>query len=195
MGKGRADAPFKDNSYIAALMVIATAQPADAGATFRWTRLLTRRKWFIRKNAAGTAWDVTKENSAGTVAPVDDTGSDIFNTRTPSATLKLYIYDNAGSFLGGSPLANGDFSRQEKDFTYRLEKNCGGGVWVRCFEIHVGQVTSAKRIDTTGTVATDFQGIENSYSLVTLDCIITEAEVRALVGGALPINIAADANN
>lgn len=41
----------------------------------------------------------------------------------------------------------------------------------------------------TGVVATDFKGKENSNKIRILDMKITTAEVRAIVGGELPIMI------
>jgi hypothetical protein len=106
----------------------------------------------------------------------------------------LYIYDNSELTPADSHAnAVGDFVYDEKDFTYRIAHH-DGGVWQTGAEFHIGQKIIAKRIDTTGTVATDWQGIENSTAVRTLDLLVTEVKIRAIVGGNLPIQISPNAN-
>ncbi len=192
MGQGRGD--FPNQTYTCPIMVIGTVSPAAAvSQTFRWKRLLSRRSWNIRKNAAGTGWDVTQRSRRG--FPDDDTGADTFNDPTPSATRKIYIYD-CSALMPGNVAADkvGDFIYEEKDFTYRVDINVRGG-WQTCAEKHYGQSIKVKRKATTGTTASDWDGVENSFAERTLSATITEAEVRGIVGGALPITIDPTANN
>ena len=194
MGQGRADAPFKDNSYISPLMVIGTISPAAAaGLTFRWKRLLTRRSWFIRKDPSADKWKVTQDARRG--FPDDDTGDDAFNDPTPSANMKIYIYDNSGDYFPSNPLNKvGDYIYHEKDFTYRVDLSRRGS-WITCAQFHVGQKIIAKRKATTGRVADDWDGVENSTAVRTLSVDVTEAKVRSIVGGSWPIEIDAGANH
>lgn len=60
--------------------------------------------------------------------------------------------------------------------------------------MNVGQKTIAKRKATTGYVPDDWEGIENSNAERILGCTISEAEVREMVGGDLPIEIDPGAN-
>ena len=192
MGQGRRD--FPNIAYTSPLLVIGTVTPAAAlTLTYRWKRLITRRSWNIRKNAAGTRWTVIQRTRRG--FPDDDTGSGVFNSAIPSASHKIYIYDDS-ALLPESDPANqiGDFIREEKDFTYRVEVNVRG-TFRTCAEIRVGQIIITRRKAATGTVATDWDGVENSTAIRTLDATLDAAEVRGMVGGALPIDIDAHAND
>jgi hypothetical protein len=194
MGTGRADAPFANASYISATLVIGRVFPAAAATrfTFRWQRLITRRSWRIRRNAAGTRWSVTFRNQRGPLD--DDTGAPDFNDATPSTPARrMYMYDNSGDFLGPETLAVGEYIHHKKDFVYRIWIRLNG-VWSICSAIHLGQVITARRIATSGTVATDWTGIENSTAIRRVNMTITEPTVRAIVGGSDPIDIAAGAN-
>jgi hypothetical protein len=193
MGDGRAD--FPGQAYTAPIVVVGQASVADAAAVFRWRRLIQRRSWFIRLNAAGNGWDVTQRSRRGFPAADDDTGLDIYNDPTPSATRRMYIYDNS-ALIPGTAAANkvGDFINEEKQFTYILERDNGGGVFVECKRMNVGQVITVRRIAITAATNTSWTGVENSNAVRTLTVQITEAKVRAIVGGALPITIDAGAN-
>lgn len=70
----------------------------------------------------------------------------------------------------------------------------GGGAWTKAAELDVGQTIIVKHI-AVGDVAVAFQGVENLNQVRILDTVVTEAEVRNIVGGTLPITIAADATN
>lgn len=192
MGQGRGDFPAA--AYTSPVEVVATVSPSGAtGLTFRWKRLISRRSWNIRHNAATASWTVTQRSRRG--FPDDDTGDASFNNAVPNANRRMYIYDDS-ALLPGNAAADriGDFLREEKDFTYRLERN-NRGTWVKCAEFRVGQLITVRRIATTGTTATDWSGIENSTAIRILSATINESKVRAIVGGADAITIAATANN
>jgi GT2 family glycosyltransferase len=192
VGQGRSDAPFKGNSLVSPLMVIGTVIPAQKAFTFRWKRFLFSRSWFIRLNAAKTAWVVTQRGKVG--PNTDDTGSSIFNSTVPSPQLKLYIYDNPGLMLGNDSVSKvGDFVRLEDDFLYQVQRNVGG-TWQTCAQFHVGVLAIAKRKAVTGTVPNDWTGVECSSAIRTLNAVIDQTKVRAMVGGSLPIQINAAAN-
>ncbi|MFO1498143.1 MAG: hypothetical protein U1G07_07080 [Verrucomicrobiota bacterium] len=192
MGQGRGDFPAQ--AYTSPLEVVATVSPSGAaGITFRWKRLITRRSWNIRHDAAGPRWNVTQRTRRG--FPSDDTGDGSFNNAVPNANRRMYIYDDS-ALLPGNDAADriGDYIYEEKDFTYRLERD-NRGTWVTCAEFRVGQIIKVRRIATSGTVATDWSGQENSTDIRTLSATIDEAKVRGIVGGADPIVIAPTANN
>jgi hypothetical protein len=196
IGTGRGDAPFAGSSYISPLMVIGKVIPDEAAnlVTFRWNRTYSDRRWHIRLNAARTKWLVTLRSPAN--ENQEDTGASDFNDTTPSPTeRKIYIYDNPGQYLvNDAALTVGDFIRSDVAFTYRLQIVNGATVQT-IKQVDVGLVIAAKRTATTGTVPGDWTGIEISTAIRTLDRIITEPEVRTIVGGTLPIEIDANANN
>lgn len=198
MGDGRGETPGQ--SYTSPLMMIGTITPPSAySSTYRWQRLITRRSWYVRLDSTGTKWVVTQRSSRGTTTPDDDTGDPAFNDPTPSSsTGKVYIYDNSALFLGtdNGDTNNkiGDFIREEKAFIYKLQR-LQGTTWIDVATANVGQLIIVKRKATSGTVSSDWDGLENSTAKRTLDATISEAEVRAMVGGTLPIEIATNANN
>lgn len=201
MGQGRFTLPGL--VYTSPLMVIGQITPNSAySSTFRWVRLLRRRSWYIEKNAVGTQWFATQRSrlpaQPAAFDYVDDTDPNgTFNDSTPSNTGKIYIYDNsaiAPSNAHGQNLRVGDFIREEKAFINYVEY-FNGSKWVRIGRLPVGQITIIKRIATTGVVADDWQGIENSTAARTTDAIITSSEVRKMVGGDLPIVIDVNTNN
>jgi hypothetical protein len=195
LGQGRID--FQGTAYTSPIMVIGTIKPPSAYSfTYRWVRLITRRSWYIRFDNANNRWVVTQRSSRGTAAPEDDTGAANYNDPTPSsATGKVYIYDNSALAIVSDPNDNiGDYIREEKAFVYRLERQ-DGSTWRLLTQMNVGQIILTRRKATTGVVADDWQPIENSNLKRTLDATITEGEVRATVGGNLPIFIDPGANN
>lgn len=192
MGQGRGD--FPGAAYTSPLEVVATVSPSGAsGVSFRWKRLITRRSWNLRHDAANARWTVTQRSRRG--FPDDDTGDASFNNAVPNANRRMYIYDDS-ALLPGNVAADrvGDFLHEQKDFTYRLERD-NRGTWVPCAEFHVGQVITVRRIATTGVTATDWSGVENSTAVRTVSATIDEAKVRAIVGGTDAITIVATANN
>ena len=66
--------------------------------------------------------------------------------------------------------------------------------WLKVSELDVGQTIVTKRV-ATGDTAAAFQGLENLNQARKLDVLISTSEVRAIVGGTLPIVILQDANN
>ncbi len=185
MGKGRIDAP--DVAYTAPIQVIATV-PAVPGADWQWYRLLELRSWAIKKDPTGTFWGVIKLKPH--TGPNPDYGATApnYDTRIPSGTGKLYIYDNSGTIPSESNISVGDFICEKKQFTYKLyDKGDGTALPKLLGQLDVGQKIIAKRIGTAGNVPADFQGVENSNTVRVLKMTITEAEVRAIVGGNLPI--------
>ncbi len=186
MGKGRQD--FPDKAYTAPIQIIGTV-PALANVQWQWKRTITFRSWYIRQNAQGNGWTVSVRRPK--IGPRSDKATTNFEDFTPSAAGKIYIYDNSALGPADGPpnsTAVGDFVYEKKQFMYEIENNAGGN-WTVLGKLDVGQKLIAKRIALTGTVATDFQGIENSNQERVLDLTITEAEVRAIVGGTLQITI------
>lgn len=198
MGQGRGDIPG-NIAYTSPLVMIGKVSPdaaADGSITFRWTRLITRRSWNIELSSDGTQWLVTQRSSR---IASDDTGSPVFQDATPSTLLKsIYFYDDSALLPGNDPNDAGekigDYIREEKAFTYSVEYQ-NGSTWQTVSQTSVGQIEIVKRKALTGVVSDDWNGIENSTAIRTVDALITEAEVRAMVGGTLPIKIDANANN
>lgn len=194
MGDGRADAPGE--AYTAPILMIGRVFPEESARrfTFRWQRLITRRGWRIRRDAAGPRWTVTQITRRGPL--VDDTGDPDFNDATPSTPgRRLYMYDCSAlnADMRADPAAVGDFLHEKKDFIYRVFVNLNG-VWTLASATHVGQIITARRRATGGTVATDWVGVENSNEIRRLNTTISEADVRAIVGGTDPITLAPGAN-
>jgi hypothetical protein len=194
MGDGRRDAPGE--AYTAPIMMIGRIFPAESATrfTFRWQRLLTRRAWRMHRDPAGPRWTVTQEASRGPL--VDDTDAGDFNDATPSTPgRRIYIYDCSALNIDmrTDPAVIGDFLHEKKDFIYRVFVQLNG-VWTLASATHVGQVITARRRATTRTVASDWVGVENSNEIRRLTTTISEAEVRAIVGGTDPITLAPGAN-
>jgi hypothetical protein len=192
MGQGRAEHPGK--AYTSPLEVIATVTPDEATTlTYRWKRFITRRSWNIRHDPATKTWNVTQRTRRG--FPSDDTGDDSFNDAVPNANGRMYIYDDSALTPESIPANRiGDYIYEEKDFTYRVERD-NRGTFVICAEIRVGQIIKVRRIALTGTTVTDFAGLENSTAIRTVTATIDETKVRGIVGGTDAINIAANANH
>jgi hypothetical protein len=194
MGDGRRDAPRE--AYTAPIMVIGRIFPAESATRFtlRWQRLITRRAWRIHRDSAGPRWNVTQEARRGPL--VDDTGADDFNDATPSTPgRRIYMYDCSALNIDmrTDPAVVGDFLHEKKDFIYRVFVRLNG-VWTLASATHVGQVITARRRATTGTVTSDWVGVENSNEIRRLNTTISEAEVRAIVRGTDAIAIAPGAN-
>jgi hypothetical protein len=192
MGQGRAERP--GTVYTSPLEVIATVTPDEATKlTYRWKRLITRRSWNIRQDPTTKTWNVTQRTQRGPLS--DDTGSASFNNAVPNANGHMYIYDDSALSPESIPANRiGDYIYEEKDFTYRVERN-NRGTFVTCAEIRVGQIIKVRRAALTGTTATDFTGLENSTAIRTVTATINEAKVRGIVGGTDAIQIDANANN
>ena len=189
MGTGRSDKPGQ--AYTAPVQVIGKV-PSLPGANWRWVRWRVRRSWVIQMNEEGTGWNVTHRSKE----PYDDDiGDPKLNDNTPSQTGHIYIHDPSAMLPAVVPFTKvGDFLYEEKQFTYKIETNAGG-VWIKAAELDVGQTIIAKHIAVSVDVAVAFQGVENLNQVRILDTVVTEAEVRSIVGGTLPITIAADATN
>lgn len=196
MGQGRVD--FQGLAYTSPIMVIGQVSPSSAySGTFRWTRLIRRRSWYIEFNSATNTWNVSWRSSRGIITPDIDTGNPEFNDPTPSGTGKIYIYDNSAllpSFGNGANLAVGDYIREEKAFTYLVDY-WDGSRWVRAGRRNIGQVIIVRRQALTGIVSSDWLGVENSNQTRRLDAVIKSNEVRSMVGGTAPISISASANS
>jgi len=192
MGTGRWEWPRQ--AYTAPIQVIGTT-PSIPNVSWRWKRLISRRSWVIWKDADGNGWTVAQSDKLGAPPPpVDDTKSPQFRDETPSPAGKIYIYDSSGILPAKEIYTDvGDYLYAEKQFTYQIETNAGGN-WQKVAELDVGQTIITKRIS-AGSTAASFEGIENSNQVRKLDVVISESEVRQIVGGSLPILIVQTANN
>jgi len=197
MGQGRDNLPGA--AYTAPMLMVGQVTPPTAYRDlFTWVRVVKHRSWWIRKSANGSQWVVTPRFTYpvppypyGYVDDSDKTGET--SDSTPSATGKIYMYDNsalAPADGGGNALHVGEYIRQEKAFIYtvkffdqQLMKTSTVGT------MNIGQIIVVKKIGNTNVVANDWQGIENSNATRLLDTIIKMEEVRAIVGGTLPIDL------
>jgi len=164
------------------------------GLTFRWIRTITRRSWYIHND--GTQWIVTQRSNRGVPNPADDSGGPAYDTTTLSSSNKLYSFDDSALDLSHDEISAsvGDFVYEEKQFNYEVDVRIGG-VWFKVASQAEGQILNAERTGSTGTVASDWAGVENSFSARTIPVQITEGDVRAIVGGTEPISIDAHAND
>jgi hypothetical protein len=204
MGTGRTDPPFAGNSYISTELVVAKVQPnaAAAGFTYAWTRVKLWRELDIKKSSDGSHWNVTRDSvSAGSPALANDTDDGSHQTTVPSAKNILYSYDASGDYMANhASAAVGDYSLDEKKFIYTLTISMGSKV-VATVNFPIGQFIVAKRVNTTGTTSTDWQGISCRASSVNIpDCQMPNdaahvAIIRGIVGGSLPITIDSHAND
>lgn len=128
MGQGRSD--FPGGAYTAPMLMIGQVTPTTAYQDlFKWIRVRKYRSWYIRKSADGSQWIVTQRFKYPTDPQpfnyVDD--SDLNGSTsdsTPSATGKIYMYDNsalAPADGGGGALQAGEFIREEKAFIYTVQ--------------------------------------------------------------------------
>jgi hypothetical protein len=192
MGQGRGEPGNAGNSYVHSLLVIAKVFPSIApNPTYTWKRVYRDRGVIIKKASDGTHWDVSAVNNAqnhcGFPTPELDTGDSAFYTIVPSPKNVLYIYDNAGAQLQMfAACGAGDYAYEETDFTYTLTTQWGS---LSASEgMHVGQTILAQRVATSGIVATDWVGKGNIINTSNIpSCQITEAKIRQIVGGNVPI--------
>jgi len=109
------------------------------------------------------------------------------------------MYDNSALLPtdgNGNALLNGEFIREEKAFIYTVQLFDQTALkWSSVGRINIGQIIIVKKKDSTGVVANDWQGIENSNKARILDAKITEGEVRDMVKDTLPIVIDSSTNN
>jgi hypothetical protein len=175
-GDGRQENPGK--AYVTAIVIEGNVHRFKTAPPLRWKRYLTRRdrgigesdgSWFVLENQ-----DNKKDNA-------DDT-SDGGNDGTPSATGKIYSYDNSGMDFGNLSGHNGDYRQVKKQFVYEVDAQVSG-VWIKCASIKVAQVIVIKMVNG------QWQAVSSTVTEGDVDCNITQQEVRDLVGGTEPIII------
>jgi hypothetical protein len=178
VGLGRRDYPGA--CYTSSLVVTAKVPPSSAiNISYSWNRTYNSHVVLIQWNGL-TKWNVNQLYYK-TVQP-DDTDHE-YETSTPSPNGQLYIFDNPALDLADNcDSANvGDYAYLETDFTYTLTISIGTSTTTRT--MHVGQTILAKRVNTTGITATDWQGIENLVSTSGIpNCQITFDKVHSIVG-------------
>jgi hypothetical protein len=116
---------------------------------------------------------------------IGDSSYNVYHTETPSPENLLYCFDNpALDLINNFDSASvGDYAYEETDFTYTLTVTIGSAPPSKC-TMHVGVTTLAKRVSNdTGTVAGDWQGVENIISSSNVpNCQITFDKVHNIVG-------------
>jgi len=193
MGTGRTDAPFIHQSYICSLLMMARVPSPHYGLSYSWNRTLRHRFWEIKRSPDGSKWIVTEEAGGGGLEQ-DMGDTEGYHTNVPSSKNVLYAYDCTGDNMSlYTDERIGDFVYGEKDFVYTIRVGVAAEFGV--VECHVGQFMKSVRIDTSGVdAAGDWRGLGNIVSTTRVpDLTITEAKVRSVVGGDLPIVF--DANN
>ena len=194
IGLGRRDLPGA--CYTASLILAAKVMPATAtNVSYSWNRTYNRHAVLIQWNGI-SRWNVNQVNYQ-TALP-DDQYTD-YQTDIPSPESLLYIWDNpAMDLIDNFDTAQiGDYAYLEYDFTYNLTIIIGSATTTRT--IDVGQTILAKRVNKTGNVATDWQGLENIVSTTNIpNCQINFTKVHAIVGylpfPSLQINIPTNIN-
>ena len=220
MGKGNIEPSLVDRVYLSQIIVTAKEMAPSPGVQYKWERWIKRRSWRIRKiTNAGTgaqSWEVMVRTSRGTAPAQQPNGVEELaagfpqlKNETPSATKKqFYCTDNTGDgYFGDDTLSNylhtGDYIYHEKAFIYKVLYKFTGNTWTVAAALNVGQkITIRFKADGGGsghTAVTDWEPVPdlaggNSVTAATIDPTITEAKVRAIVGGTLPINIDSNAN-
>jgi len=203
MGQGSKVLP--SNAYVNQTQVTAKVPLGIPLINYKWLRFGAKRSWYIQKLNNPERWFVRRRQA---VPYHDDTGSDLFYNSDPSPIKsQFYIQDGSGlAFTDGSsdtdPLEVkvGDFILEAKAFTYRLQFSLDGTTYFDCASMVVTQVGTVRYIAVGGTVATDLAGVPNlqagnTVKVGTTDLTVTEAKVRAIVGGSAPIVISSNSNN
>jgi len=166
LGRGRGDVPGQCYTY--SLIVAAKVSPASANVTYTWGRTYMDRGVTIRKitTATNAYWYVQTVNSLSNptglpATPEWDTGTPLGYTFTPSANNLLCGYDNPAMNLAFfSSCSTNDYAYEKADYAYYLTNSIGSANAVAT--MHVGTKLIAKRLTTTGTIATDWSGISNT---------------------------------
>jgi hypothetical protein len=209
LGQGRPDLP--GTAYVDSLMMVAKVAPAAAtNITYAWGRVYQDRSLIITNVASATPpyWYVKSVNDTnyitGYPTPVLDTDGGLHQTTASSAKSVLYSYDTPGMGLtqfqassthGTWDCNTNDYAYEKTDFTYFLTNSIGSAHAVAIQ--HIGQFIVTKRIAKTGSVASQWTGIENIMCTTNIPTCntITTAEIRAIVGGTNAIVIDPNATN
>ncbi|MDB4793751.1 hypothetical protein OAG63_01830 [Methylacidiphilales bacterium] len=184
LGVGRPDAPGQAYAY--SLMMLAKVAPASANITYVWDRVYKDQSVTIAYTTTNT-WYVNEAPGSSTTS-VEDTGTNLFLTTTPSTNNNVVtFYDNPGMnvslFTNTAPNTN-DYAYEKTDFTYSLTNSIGSVSAVA--RQHIGQIIIAQRKGTSGVITNDWTGITNFMSTTNIpNCTtVTTSEIRAIVGGA-----------
>lgn len=166
--------------------------------TYSWKRRYKVHEWLVARSTDGTRWVVFDQRN--TTEWENDTSPAKNCTITPSAKNRLYIFDNPGTDLRAftdsdlpmNPNANiGDYAFTETILETTLVVAAGESIEMLTFP--VGQTIIARRDALTGVWSQDWAGLRNVIDVTIPDLELTEAEVRSIVGGTLPITFAGPA--
>jgi hypothetical protein len=198
VGTGRADPPFKDNSYVCQTEMVGTVMPAGAiPFQYSWENTLQYRMWDVKSDGNG-GWVATQFARGGFPTPADDDpGARYADTSPDQNTKHIFMTDTSGVYLVPSMAGVGDFVRAEKQFVFQVTVT-QGGTTKTAGKYEAYQTIRAKRTGNTGVTANDWQGQQNSYQQGTTDCKIDTGEGEAAVGGGTPpphVTIDPGANN
>jgi hypothetical protein len=180
------------SSYVNQIEVVGTVPAEASNLQYSWSVSAQLRVWKVTSD--GATWTATQTGEEGFPDPDDDSPLEEFTDTTPDPTTNnIFMTDTSGVELAGMDVNIGDYVRSERNFVFSVYVTLDG-VPKEAGELKMSQTIIAKKVANTGTVAKDWQGIQNSYQAGAVDCTINQAEVRAMVGGALPIVIDPGAN-
>ncbi len=200
MGLGRPNDPnMKNGAYANAFMIIGTVTPGgtkttDNGITFSWNRVSSARGWNIDKEVDGAnnpVWAVTENYQYGLKTFQPDHSTTQFDDNTPSDPGgQIYTYDDpSANMYRYSATLTGGFMMEERIFTYTVYASMGGQTKV-AGRLTISQIIQAKRVQKGGGVPAQWMGVKNTVVEGTNTRVITEQDVRTLVGqDSVPIDV------
>ena len=154
--------------------------PADPGPAAK--RFVSDRAWIVENIVV--AWTVSKRAEYGIETPGDDMAGDEVHTDVPDAKGRIYSMDSSGIGLANQLVGKGDYIWSDRRFTYIVEVLWHGD-WIECGRKVVYQTIIAKRVDTQGEVAKDWQGVQDDYAEDDLGLKVTKERIQKVVGGKL----------
>jgi hypothetical protein len=207
IGTGRPQYPVLTNGDICSIAVLAkVSPPAEANVTYAWDRVYYIRFVTITPTATNT-WYVTGVNSSnyptGIPTPIPDIDDGTWHTSVPSTNNNVVvIWDdpamNLGyltNYVGNANMPTNTYAYHKIDFTYSLTNSIGSANAVATQD--VGVISVAKKTGANNVIDTDWVGVSHIASTTNIpDCSgVTQAEIRAIVGGTNTIILDSSVTN
>ena len=191
------------------MMLAKVSPPAATNVTYAWYRDYLIRGVTIENTSTNT-WYVKAvgyhSGISGTPSPNPDWTNTIsgYQTTVPSTNNNVVaIYDDPGMYIGqytnNGPNTNGpnvnDYAYQKVKFTYYLTNSIGTASALATQ--NVGTYIVVQKTNNSGVIANDWSGKENIVSTTNIpDCSgVTQAEIRAIVGGTNTIRLDSSVTN
>lgn len=185
------------NGYVNPFMIIGTFPNADpATCNYQWKAEVTDRSWKIE--LVNNRWQVTKLIQNSNFPNPNPDGPDAgARDQILSANKIICMYDAPGVDIASlnTVIGTNSYYRSERMLKATVLYGHDAAPTNVGPSISIGNVVQVKRVGSTGVLKNDYQAKGNSISQgASVDFKITEQEVRDLVGGSLPIDIPASAN-